>query len=143
MMIVVFRSFKVGVLSMVINALPAITTLGVMGWLNVPLNLATAMVPSVAIGIAVDDTIHFMWRMKKEIAVDGHYQHAIHRTLTSVGKPIVTTSILLCAGFMAYYFSGLTVLVQFGALTILTVAVALLVDLLLAPALLLMFKPFE
>ena len=67
MMIVVFRSIRLGVLSMIVNIIPAILTFGIMGWLNIPLNMMTAMVPSVAIGIAVDDTIHLIWRIQKEV----------------------------------------------------------------------------
>jgi predicted RND superfamily exporter protein len=113
-----------------------------MGWFDIPLNMFTAMVPSVAIGIAVDDTIHLMWRIRKEMKVHKSYREAIIRSLQSVGKPIVTTTILLCVGFSVFYFSGLTLLTQFGLLTLLTVFNALITDLFLMPALLLAFKPF-
>ena len=93
MMIIVFRSFRIGLLSMIVNIIPAILTFGIMGWLNIPLNLVTAMVPSIAMGIAVDDTIHLMWRFSKEIHVDGNYNEAILRSLRRIGKPIVTTSL--------------------------------------------------
>lgn len=141
-MILVFRSLRLGLISMVANVTPALITFGIMGWFDIPLNMFTAMVPSVAIGIAVDDTIHLMWRVKKEMGVDGDYKQAIIRSLRSVGKPIVTTTILLCVGFSVFYFSGLTVLTQFGLLTLLTVFNALITDLFLAPAMLFVFKPF-
>jgi hydrophobe/amphiphile efflux-3 (HAE3) family protein len=143
MMIVVFRSIRLGILSMIVNIIPAVLTFGIMGWLNIPLNMMTAMVPSVAIGIAVDDTIHLMWRIKKEIEFDGNYKEAILRSLKSVGKPIITTSILICVGFAAFYFSELTLLTQFAFITLTTVLGALIADLFLAPALLLVFKPIK
>lgn len=141
-MILVFRSLRLGFISMVANVTPALMTFGIMGWFDIPLNMFTAMVPSVAIGIAVDDTIHLMWRVRKEMGVDGNHKEAILRSLRSVGKPIVTTTILLCVGFSVFYFSGLTLLTQFGLLTLLTVFNALITDLFLAPAMLFVFKPF-
>jgi predicted RND superfamily exporter protein len=143
MMITVFRSLTLGLLSTIVSIIPAIITFGVMGWLNIPLNMMTAMVPSIAIGIAVDDTIHFMWRTRKEIGICGNYKEAISRSLRSVGRPIITTSILICIGFSVFYFSELTVMTQFGFLTFTTVFAALLADLFLAPVLLLVFKPIR
>ncbi|MDY6933963.1 MAG: efflux RND transporter permease subunit [Spirochaetota bacterium] len=143
MMIVVFRSIGLGLLSMIINVIPVIITFGIMGFLNIPLNMTTVMVPSVAIGIAVDDTIHLMWRMVKEISIDGNYEGAMFRTLKSVGKPIITTSLILCVGFSGFYFSELRLLTQFGFITFVTVFVALIADLFLAPVLLLVIKPIK
>lgn len=143
LLIMVFRSFGTGLLCTIINIVPAVLTFGIMGWLNIPLNMLTAMVPSIAIGIAVDDTIHFVWRLEKELQYDGNYTGAILRSLTSVGKPIITTSILICAGFSIFYFSKLTLLTEFGFLTITTVISALIADLFLAPVLFLIFKPIK
>lgn len=143
LMVIVFRSLGTGILSTIVNIFPAVLTFGMMGWLNIPLNMLTAMVPSVAIGIAVDDTIHFVWRFERELRYDGDYAKAICRTLQSVGKPIITTSILICVGFSVFYFSKLTNLTEFGIITITTVVGALLADLLLGPALLLIFRPIK
>lgn len=142
-MIVVFRSFMIGIVSMIINIIPAIITFGIIGWLNIPLNLMTAMVPSIAIGIAVDDTIHLIWRLKKEIQIDGDYNGAILRSLRSVGKPIITTSLVISAGFAVFYFSELVLVTQFGLLTISTVIAALVADLFLGPVLFLIFRPVK
>ena len=143
MMILVFSSIKIGILSMIINIIPVIVAFGIMGWLDIPINLITVMVPSIAIGIAVDDTIHLFWRMVKEVKVDGDYKEAMLRSLTSVGKPIITTSLLLCIGFSALYFSQLIPLLQFAFVTTIIVLVALVADLLLGPALMLVFKPVK
>ncbi|MDY6933962.1 MAG: efflux RND transporter permease subunit [Spirochaetota bacterium] len=143
MMVIVFRSFKLGLLSMIINIIPAIITFGIMGWLGIPLNLMTAMVPSIAIGIAVDDTIHLIWRIKKEIGIDGNYREAIFRSLRSVGKPIITTSVLISVGFAVFYFSEIVLLTEFAFLTIATVVGALITDLFLGPVLVLIFKPIK
>ena len=114
-----------------------------MGWLGIPINQITVMVPSIAIGIAVDDTIHLFWRLIKEVKFDGNYKEATLRSLRSVGKPIVTTSLLLCVGFSALYFSDLTILGQFAFVTTITVIGALIADLFLGPVLLLISRPIK
>ena len=142
-MFILFRSWKLGVISAVVNVIPITVTFGCIGWFNISLNMATAMLPSIAIGIAVDDTIHFIWRFEKEFRRHGTYHDAVVHTLTTVGKPIVITTILICTGFATMLFSRLTVFTEFGLLLSLTVAAALLSDLFVAPALMLLVKPFK
>ena len=143
LMFILFRSWKLGVISAVVNIIPIIVTFGCMGWFHIDLNMVTAMMPSIAIGIAVDDTIHFIWRFEKEFRRHGTYHKAVIHTLETVGKPIVITTILICIGFMVMVFSRLSVLTEFGLLLSLTVAAALLSDLFVAPVLMLLFRPFK
>ena len=143
LMFILFRSWKLGVISAMVNVIPIIVTFGCMGWFHISLNMATAMMPSIAIGIAVDDTIHFIWRFEKEFRRHGTYRDAVFQTLKTVGKPIIITTILICIGFAVMIFSRLTVLTEFGLLLSLTVAAALLSDLFVAPVLMLLFRPFK
>jgi len=143
MMVIVFRSIRLGILSMILNIIPVIVSFGIMGWMNIPINMITVMIPSIAIGLAVDDTIHFFWRMVKEVKEGGDYKEAMMQTLKSVGKPIILTSLLLCVGFSALYFSQLVVLVQFAFVTSIIIIMALIADLYLGPALILIFTPVK
>ena len=94
-------------------------------------------------GLAVDDTIHFLARFKKELEKDGDYVQSVYRTMESVGKAIIYTSIVFVAGFSIFMFSNFQVTKNFGALVSLTVIGALIADLFLLPVLLLIFKPFK
>ena len=141
LMFVLFRSFKLGVISAVVNIIPITVTFGFMGWFGITLNMATAMMPSIA--IAVDDTIHFVWRFENEFRRHGTYRDAVIHTLKTVGKPIVITTILICVGFSVMAFSRLTILTELGLLLSLTVAAALASDLFVAPVLMLLFRPFK
>ena len=113
-MFLLFRSWRIGLISVVVNTIPILVTFGVMGWLHVSLNSATAMLPNIAIGIAVDDTIHIIWRFEKELRRHKAYGKAMVSTLQSVGKPVIITSVLICLGFGALFFSRLTIMTEFG-----------------------------
>ena len=91
------------------------------------------MLPNIAIGIAVDDTIHIIWRFEKELRRHKAYGKAMVSTLQSVGKPVIITSVLICLGFGALFFSRLTIMTEFGVFLAMTVAVALIVDLFVTP----------
>ena len=143
LMFAIFRSWQLGLVSAAINVIPILVTFGCMGWLGIDLNMATAAMPSIAIGIAVDDTIHFIWRFEKEFRRLQSYPDALIHTLKTVGKQILITSILICTGFAVLFFSRLTVYTEFGLLLSLTVFAALLADLLIAPVLMLIFKPIK
>ena len=137
-----FRSVKVGLLSILPNIIPVGFTFGVMGLLGIPLNFFTSSVACMTFGIAVDDTMHFLTRFRIELKKDGDYINAIYRTLESVGKALIYTSIIFIAGFCIFLTSSFQVLKNFGALVAFTVLGALLADLFLLPALILIFKPF-
>jgi predicted RND superfamily exporter protein len=137
-----FRSVRMGLLSMVPNFFPVAFTLGVMGLLGLPLNLFTTPFACIALGLAVDDTMHFLARCRIEFRREGNYLRAIHNTMESVGKALIFTSIIFVAGFMIFLISGFQVTRNFGALVGFTVFGALAADLFLLPVLILMFKPF-
>ena len=141
LMIVLFRSFQVGFISMLANVVPITITFGLMGLLGISLNFATAPIAAIALGIAVDDTIHFLSRFKREFSLDHDYEGAIARTMNSVGKPILITSVVLTAGFFIFLLSNFQYTRNMGMLISLTVIGAIIGDLVLLPVLLLVTKP--
>jgi predicted RND superfamily exporter protein len=143
LMVFMFRSVMVGVISMVPNLIPIVMTLGTMGLLDISLNLGTAPVAAIALGIAIDDTIHFLSRFRMELHRDRDYPGAIQRTIRSVGKPILITSFILTVGFFIFLFSNFQFTQNMGVLISLTVISAIFGDLVLLPILLLIFKPIK
>ncbi len=135
MMILLLGSIKIGLISMIPNLLPIILTLGVMGWTGMPLDLFTMLIGSIAIGLAVDDTIHFMHNYRRYHLQTGDVYTSVHKTLLSAGRAMLITSIVLATGFFLYMFSTMSNLFNFGLLTGFTILMALLADFLLAPAL--------
>ena len=142
MMCFIFGSFKTGLLSMVPNVWPILLTLGGMGWLGIPLDYNKIMIATVAMGIAVDDTIHFVSRYHHEFNVSGSYAEALTAAMTDVGHAVFVTSLVLVLGFLVNLFSVLDASAQSGVLLATTIATALVADLLLTPALVLTIEPF-
>jgi predicted RND superfamily exporter protein len=142
MMCFIFRSFRTGLLSMVPNVWPILLTLGAMGWLGIPLDYNKIMIATVAMGIAVDDTIHFVSRYHHEFSESGSYADALTAAMTDVGHAVFVTSLVLVLGFLVNVFSVLDASAQSGVLLATTIATALVADLLLTPALVLTFEPF-
>jgi len=142
MMISIFRSLKTGLISMVPNLVPVFLTLGVMGWCGIPLDYSKIMIASVAIGIAVDDTIHLISRYRHQFLVHGDYAVALRAALTDVGRALFITSVVLVVGFLAFTLSVMHSQAMYGILLATTITSALVADLLLTPALILTFVPF-
>ncbi len=135
MMIVLIGNIRIGLVSMIPNLTPIILTLGLMGWLGLPLDLFTMLIGSIAIGLAVDDTIHFMHNYRRYHQETGDVREAVRKTLLTTGRAMVVTSIVLSIGFFLYMGANLSNIVNFGLLTGFTIIMALLADLFLAPAL--------
>jgi len=142
MMCVVFRSLRVGLIAMVPNLSPVVLTLGVMGWLGLPLDYNKLFIAVVAIGIAVDDTIHLVSRYHYEFERCGDYVQALGDAMEDVGRALFITSVALVLGFLCLTFSVMASQITFGVLLSLTIVVALVADFLLMPALVLTFRPF-
>jgi predicted RND superfamily exporter protein len=135
MMMLLLGSLRLGLLSMIPNLIPVLFTLGVMGWLGLPLDASTIMIGAIVIGLAVDDTIHFMHRFQRSFAATGDAQEAIRDTLLTTGAAMLFTTLALCAGFLTFTFATMTNIVRFGVLGAMAIVVALLADLLVGPAL--------
>jgi predicted RND superfamily exporter protein len=133
-MAALFRNVRYIVISLVPNILPLVVTAGFMGIVGIAIKPATAVIFSIAFGIAVDDTIHFLARLRQELR-DRPLEEALSTTLRETGRAIVMTSIILIAGFLILGTSRFESTAYMGYLVSLTVLAALLADLLVLPAL--------
>jgi len=137
---VLYTSWLAGLLALVPNVIPIVLNFGLMGWLGVPLNPGTAMVAAIAIGIAVDDTIHLMTRFGAESKRHIDEREAVRHTVRGEAVPIVSTSLALALGFAALALSDFSVVAQFGLLAAATMIYAALADLFLMPILLMRLR---
>ncbi|TDJ70173.1 MAG: cyclic nucleotide-binding domain-containing protein [Proteobacteria bacterium] len=133
---ILYTSVLAGLLSLVPNVIPVLLNFGLMGFLGVPLNPGTAMVAAIAIGVAVDDTVHLMTRFGAESRRHLNEADAVRATINGEAVPIVSTSIALALGFSVLGFSNFSIIAQFGLLAAATMIYALVCDLLLMPILL-------
>ncbi|PLX78716.1 MAG: transporter [Desulfuromonas sp.] len=141
MFLVLFRSWQLALLAIIPNILAAGSVLGLMGWLGLPLDIMTITIAAITIGIAVDDTIHYVHRFKDEVAVDGNHLEAVRRCHHSVGKAMYYTSITVILGFSILALSNFIPTIYFGLFTGLAMAIAMLGNLTLLALLLIKFKP--
>ncbi|MDD9303481.1 MAG: MMPL family transporter [Desulfobacter sp.] len=135
-MSILFTNIKAGLLSLVPNIIPVVINFGIMGLFSIPLNVGTAMVAVIAIGIAVDDTLHFMTRYNDEMHQVKNQDQAIRICLTSEFRVVAATSVSLSLGFAVLGFSQFIPIVQFGILSAVVILVAFLCDILVTPVLL-------
>lgn len=124
------------------NLLSIGVVLGVMGWLNIPLDMMTITIASISVGIAVDDTIHYIHRFRREIRFDQDYIATLHRCHGSIGHAMFYTSVTIIIGFSILVLSNFIPSIYFGLLTGLAMLIALMSALTLLPQLLIVFKPF-
>lgn len=131
-----FKSWRISTLVLVPNIIPLLWMLGVMGFLNIEMKLTTAILFTVAFGIAVDDSIHFMSKLKIELAKGKSWIYALKRTFLETGKAIILTTAILVSGFSILIFSQFGVTYFSGLLISISLIFALLSDLILFPVLL-------
>jgi len=136
LMVLLLRSLRLGVLSMVPNVLPIVMLFGFMGYAGIDLNICTSTIASISIGIAVDDTIHYMLGFYDELRAGKTREDAVLATLRGVGRPILITSVALSAAFWIVCLSNFQPVRHFGLLAGCTMVVGVFTDLLLLPALL-------
>ncbi|WP_108125937.1 efflux RND transporter permease subunit [Saccharospirillum mangrovi] len=142
MFLLLFRSLKLSLIAMAPNLLAAGCVLGIMGWFGIPLDMMTITIASITIGIAVDNTIHYIVRFQREFAKDGQYVRALKRSHDSIGKAMYYTSLTIILGFSILMLSNFRPTLYFGLLTALAMVVALVGALTLLPRLIVLFKPF-
>jgi predicted RND superfamily exporter protein len=130
-----FTSFRVGALALLPNLIPIAVYFGTLGFLGIPLNPSTSLIAALALGIAVDDTIHYMTRFDTEARRHASEEQAVHLALRHVLRPITLTTLVLCLGFGVLMTSELHNLAVFGALCAFTLAVAWVSDVTITPAL--------
>lgn len=142
-MMLLLKSIKLGVIMMLPNLLPIMLILGFMAINHIALDMFTLLIGAIAIGIIVDDSIHFIYNFKRAYKKTGCVTSAIETALIDEGQAMLITTLVLCCGFLVYIFSALNNLHTFGLLTALCILLALLADLILAPALILLTEKYK
>lgn len=140
MMYCICRTVPLTIISLIPNLFPIYVTLGMMGWIGIPLDVATIMIANVVIGIAVDDTIHIMVWFRRHVASGMDYRSAITRTFRDCGKSITITSIVLFLGFMVLVLGSITPTRIFGVLTAFSMLLAIVGEI-FTTSLIMQFKP--
>jgi len=143
MFFILFRSMKVTLIAMVANVIPVGIIFGFMGWANIPLDMMTITIAAISVGIAVDNSIHYIHRFKIEYKKDNDYIETMHRAHESIGYAMSYTSIAITIGFSILVFSNFVPTIYFGLLTALAMLMALASNLLLLPRLIVLIKPFK
>ena len=136
-----FKSFRLSLLAILPNIIPLMIAGGLMGYLGIKLRPSTAMTFSIALGIAVDNTIHFLARFRQEFKESGNYEKAVSETLLTTGKAIISTGVILSLGFFVLYFSEFVPNHEFGLLATIIIITAVCGSLILLPVLILQIKP--
>ncbi len=142
MFLILFRSIKLALIGMAPNLIAAGSVLGLMGWLGIPLDMMTITVAAITVGIAVDDTIHYIHRFKTEFVKDGDYIATMHRCHRSIGQAMFFTSLTIITGFSILVLSNFIPTIYFGLFTGFAMFMALVGALTLLPRLILLIKPF-
>jgi hypothetical protein len=128
-----FRNLWVAAVGWVSSALPVGFILGLMGWLGVPVTLATVLIAGIALGLAVDDTVHFVFAFRRRRAQGGARRPAVREAMVTVGERMVVTSLILAGGFSVMALSDFTPTASFGIFTALTILLALAADMTFLP----------
>ncbi|WP_319559375.1 MMPL family transporter [Marispirochaeta sp.] len=138
----VFTSITTGLIGLIPNITPVIAIGGVMGYFDFQLDMMTMVIMPMLLGIAVDDTIHFINQIKYEFEITGDYHTAIINAFAGIGKTLAMTTVILSFSFGAYAFSTVQTLHHVGLLAPLGLITALVADYLMTPALIIITKPF-
>jgi predicted RND superfamily exporter protein len=142
MFLILFRSLKLALIAIIPNLLAISVVLGVMGWLKIPLDMMTITIAAISIGIAVDNTIHYIYRFRYEFQYEHRYIKTVHQCHGSIGRALYYTSLTIISGFLILTLSNFIPSIYFGLLTALAMSIALLAALTLLPQLIIIFKPF-
>ncbi len=143
MFFILFRNIKLSLIGVVPNFIAAFFILGIIGFLNIPLDMMTITIAAITIGIAVDNSIHYIYRFKEEFRNIKNYEKTITYCHSTVGIAILNTSTTIVFGFSILVFSNFIPTIYFGIFTGIAMLLAMISVLTLLPALLLKFKPFQ
>ena len=141
MFVISFRSLGMAFIAIIPNIVAAAQVLGLMGWLGISLDIMTITIAAIVIGIAVDNTIHYIHRFTREFSKDRDYWATVERCHNSIGRAMYYTAITIMLGFTILSLSSFVPTIYFGLLTGFSMLVALLADLTLLPVLLVTLKP--
>ena len=143
MFFILFQSWKLAIIGMFPNLIGAFFVLGLMGWSGIPLDMMTITIAAISIGIAVDNTIHYIHRFKQEYKKIGDYTKAMYACHDTIARAMYFTSITIIVGFSVLVLSNFMPSIYFGMFTSLAMFVALLANLTLLPVMLLLFRPLK
>ncbi len=143
MFLILFKNIKLSIIGVVPNFIAAFFILGVIGLIGIPLDMMTITIAAITIGIAVDNSIHYIYRFKEEFSYTKDYNQTLSLCHSTVGKAILNTSITIVFGFSILVLSKFIPTIYFGIFTGLAMLLAMISVLTLLPALILLIKPFE
>ena len=143
MFFVLFRNIVISFIGIIPNLIAAIFILGVIGLLGIPLDMMTITIAAITIGIAVDNSIHYIYRFKEEFKKINDYNKTLDRCHSTVGVAILNTSITIVFGFSILVLSNFIPTIYFGVFTGLAMLFAMISVLTLLPKLIIVFKPFN
>jgi predicted RND superfamily exporter protein len=143
MFLVLFRSVPLAIIGILPNLLGAAVVLGFMGWAEIPMDMMTITIAAIAIGIAVDNGIHYIYRFREEYARTQDYVETLHICHTNIGRAVFYTTLTIIIGFSILVFSNFIPTIYFGVLIAAAMAIALLAALTVLPKLILLWKPFR
>ena len=141
MFMVLFRNIKLALITLVPNIFSAAVVLGLMGIFSIPLDLMTITIAAISVGIAVDNSIHYVARFSDEFAANQDYGRSIDTATNNIGQAMFYTTLVITAGFLIMVFSNFVPTMYFGILTATAMVTALIANLLMLPMLLSKFKP--
>ncbi|MEE8468811.1 MAG: MMPL family transporter [Planctomycetota bacterium] len=139
MLSIAYRSLRIGLISLLPNAFPLVVAAAILVFLGRELQIASAIAFTICLGIAVDDTIHFLSRFRRELALDGDVEEAVVRAFMAVGRALVVTTSVLVGGFSVMFLSVIPTTQLFALIGIVGMLAALVGDLFLLPAILVIF----
>ncbi len=141
MMAMLLTSVRLGLFSLIPNLIPILLGLAFMAVLGIPLDPGTVMIGSIALGLVVDDTVHFLTRLKRNIRAGGTLEDAMEQSMHQTGRPIVITSVVLAIGFSILLLASFTPNIYFGLVSAIIVLLAVVADLVILPAALVIIRP--
>ena len=142
MLIILFRSVQLAIIGIIPNLLAAAIILGLMGLLRIPLDMMTITIAAITIGIAVDNSIHYIYRFREEFPKTKNYVSTMYYCHANIGKAVFYTASTIIIGFSILVLSNFIPTIYFGVLTALAMFIALFAALTLLPKLILLFRPF-
>ena len=143
MLLILFQSVKIMIAGLLPNILIGLAVLGTMGLLKIPLDIMTITVASISVGIAVDNTIHYLYKFRSEYKLKKNFNDALIKSHATIGRAIFYTASTISLGFLIFSFSNFIPTIYFGVFTALAMSFAFLVSLTLLPILLERMKVFE
>ena len=143
MFMVLFRNVAISLIGVVLNFIAAFFILGIIGLLGIPLDMMTITIAAITIGIAVDNSIHYIYRFKEEFKKINDYDKTLDRCHSTVGVAILNTSITIVFGFSILILSNFLPTIYFGIFTGIAMLLAMISVLTLLPKLILTFEPFS